>query len=289
MIIENYPIAFQQIYKFSNFFFSEKKYSISIVLSKTPYLSASIASLGAKHDHKDILIPGKCFLIPKLDGSDKWQHVVIERVELLGNQYFYYYKFRKPKNSKFKNKTEDSDVGLIGKPAQFFNNYAIVNHYTNEAEWLGKHDIYLSSSNESCNNSSTFPYIVGNKSKFIDWFNKNLNLSLNHGTSLADISGNKIDETEYSDIKFINPYKCKYLEKPTIWIDKVPPSTFQGKALIFLSPYLSSFDEKMLQIDDLYQEQKLFSSTMDCLPAEIGCLLSEHRCYKISLFSKDRI
>lgn len=289
MVIERYPIAFQQIYKFSKYFFSEKKFLISIILSKTPYLSASIASLGAKLDNKDILKLGKCFLIPKLDGSDKWQHIVIERAELINSQKIYYYKFRKPKNRKSKSKVEENDVGLKAKPAQFFIDYAIVNHYANEAEWLGKHDVFLSNSNDFCNNSSVFPYVIGNKSKFIDWFNKDLNLPLNDGKSLADLSGNNIDGTQYSDINFLSPYKLKDLESPTIWIDKVPPATFHGKALIFLSPYLSNFEDKMLQVGDLYQEQKLFYSTIDCLPVELSTLLSEHRCYNISLFSKENI
>lgn len=287
MVVDSYPIAFQQIYKFSEFFFSEKGFSIAIVLSKTPYLSASIASLGAKYDHKNIFKAGKCFLIPKLDGTSKWQHIVIEREEFINGQPVYYYKFKKPQNRKLRKQLERNDVGLQAKPIKFFDDYGIVNHYANEAEWLGKHDIVLSNNNELCNNSSDFPYIVGNKLKFISWFTKDLEIPSKEGKSLADISAINVNETRYSDIQFVSPYKLNGIEKPTIWIDKVPPPTFRGKALIFLSPYLSAFEEKMIQVGDLYQEQKLLASNVDTLPIKLACLLAEQKCYKISLFSKE--
>lgn len=289
MVVDSYPIAFQQIYKLSEFFFSDKDSSIAIVLSKTSYLSASIAALGAKYDHKNIFKAGKCFLIPKLDGTSKWQHIVIEREEFINGQPVYYYKFRKAQNRKLKKQLERNDVGLQAKPAKFFDDYGMVNHYASEAEWLGKHDIVLSNNNELCNNSSDFPYIIGNKLKFISWFMKDLEIPSKEGKSLADISAINVNETRYSDIQFVSPYKLNGIEKPSIWIDKVPPPTFRGKALIFLSPYLSAFEEKMIQVGDLYQEQKLLACKADTLPIELSCLLAEQKCYKISLFSKESL
>lgn len=286
MVVESYPIAFQQIYKFSEFFFTEKDFSIAIVLSKTPYLSASIASLGAQCE-ANIFKAGKCFLIPKLDGTSKWQHIVIEREEFINGQAVYYYKFRKPQNRKLKKELERNDVGLQAKPVNFFEDYGIVNHYANEAEWLGKHDIVLSNNNESRNKFSYFPYIVGDKLKFISWFKTDLGIPTEEGKSLADISAVNVNETPYSDIQFVSPYKLNGIEKPTIWINKFPPSTFRGKALIFLSPYLSVFEEKMIEVGDFYQEQKLIASKVDSLPVELGCLLSEQKCYKISLFRRE--
>ena len=287
MIVDNYPIAFQQIYKYSKFFYESKNLSLSIILSKTPYLSASIAVVAAKYDHEEIFKPGKCILIPKLDGTTKWQHIVVEREEFISGQLFYYYKFRKSQNRKLNKLQEIDDVGLLAKPAKFFDEYGIVNHYANESEWLGKHDIVLSSNNELRSCSYELPYIVGNKLKFISWFTKDLEIPSKEGKSLADIFAMNVDETPYSDIQFLSSYKLNTIEKPTIWIDKVPPTTFCGKALIFLSPYLSNFEEKMIQVGDLYQEQKLLSASVDTLPLELNNLLSEQKCYKISLFSKE--
>lgn len=287
MVIKNYPIAFQQIYEYSKFFYDNNSFCLSIILSKTPYLSASIAVIAAKYEHKEIFKAGKCFLIPKLDGTSKWQHIVIEREEFISGQPFYYYKFRKPQNRKLKKLQEIDDVGLLAKPAKFFVEYGIVNHYANEAEWLGKHDIVLSSNHEPRNSSYDFPYIVGNKLKFISWFTKDLEIPSYEGDSLAETFTVNVNETPYSDIQFLSSYKLNIKEKPTIWIDKVPPSTFRGKALIFLSPYLSNFEDKMIQVDDLYQEQKLLAENVDTLPLELNNLLCGQKCYKISLFSKE--
>lgn len=287
MVIQNFPIAFQQIYEYSKFFYESKEFPLSIIISKTPYLSASIAVVAAKYDHEEIFKSGKCILIPKLDGTYKWQHVVIEREEFINGQLFYYYKFRKPQNRKLNNLQEIHDVGLLAKPAKFFDEYAIVNHYADESEWLGKHDIVLSSDNELRTCSYELPYIVGNKLKFISWFTKDLEIPSKEGESIADIFAMNVDETPYSDIQFLSSYNPNTSEKPTIWIDKVPPTRFSGKALIFLSPYLSNFEEKMIQVGDLYQEQKLLAYKVDALPVKLGCLLAEQKCYKISLFSKE--
>ncbi len=286
MVVESYPIAFQQIYKFSEFFFTEKHVSIAIVLSKTPYLSASIASIGAQCE-ANILKAGKCLLIPRLDGTSKWQHIVLERKELINGQPIYYYKFKKPQNRKLKNQLEKNDVGLQAKPVKFFEGNGLVNHYANETEWLGKHDIFLPSNSEIRNKSSCFPYIVGDKLKFISWFKKDLEIPTEKGKSLADISSVIVDETPYSDIQFISQYKLNGMEKPTIWINKIPPASFRGKALVFISPYLSAFEEKIIEVSDLYQDQKLIACGVETLPAELRCLLSEHKCYKFSLLSRE--
>lgn len=134
--------------------------------------------------------------------------------------------------------------------------------------------------------TAIYPHIVGNKSKLINWFNKDLNLPFNEGKSLAELTGINIDDTQYSDINFLTPIKLDNQSIPTIWIDKVPASGFKGKALIFLSPYLSSFEEKMLQIGDLFQEQKLGRATLDCLPVELASLMLEQKGFTASLLRK---
>jgi hypothetical protein len=285
VVVESYPIAFQQIYKFSKFFFTEKGFSIAVVLSKTPYLSASLASLGAQCE-ENIFKAGKCFLIPKLDGTSKWQHIVIEREEYINGQALYYYKFRKPRKRNLKKQLEISDVGLQAKPEKFFKDYGIVNHYADESEWLGKHDVDLSSRDKLRNKSSYFPYIVGNKLKFISWFKTDLKIPTEEGKSLADISAINVNETPYSDIQFVSQYKLNGSANPSIWINKVPPSKFRGKALVILSPYLSAFENKMIEVNDLYHDQMLIACNADALPVELRCLLSEQKCYRFSLFSR---
>lgn len=287
MVFDSYPKAFQQIYKFSNFFFSENSFRVSVFLSKTPYLSASIALAGAKNDDEDVFKKGKCYLIPRHDQPAKWQHVVIEKVDFFGNQHFCFYRDRKPQKRRLKkHQMEANDVGVSAKPLQFFKEHGIVNHYANEDEWLGKHDITLSTRAEKRCKPAIYPNLVGNKSKFIEWFNKDLDLPFNEEKSLAELTGINIDDTQYSDINFLTPFKLDNQSIPTIWIDKVPSSGFKGKALIFLSPYLSNFEEKMLQIGDLFQEQKLTCATLDCLPAKLASLMLEQKAFTVSLLRK---
>ena len=287
MAIDSFPIAFQQIYHLSKYFFTEAKLPLSIVVSKTPYISAAIAAYGAKSLLENDLKPGTCFLIPKTDECTHLSHAVIERTELQNEKLFYFYKLKKQRTSNKKFLLEINDVGIVGKPASYIKLKAIVYPYASEDEWLGRHDIQQSDFLNENSINSIYPLIVGNKVKFNEWLNIDLGLIPNKAQSISEISGIKFGQSKYQELKFITPINGGSIDSPTIWINKIPPPTFNGRGIVFISPHISNFEEKTLQLGDLFQEQKLIPSTLCDIPSYLGSLLSEMACYKISMLKKE--
>jgi hypothetical protein len=285
--VERFPIAFQQIYHLSKYFFTDAKIPLSIIVSKTPYISAAIAAYGAKSILGEYLKPGTCFLIPKTGDCTQLSHAVIESTELQNEQLFYFYKLKKQRVSNKKIQLELNDVGIVGKPASYIKSKAIVYPYASDNEWLGRHDIDQSELLNKNNFTSIYPLIIGNKTKFNKWLNVDLGLIPNKKQSISEISGIKTGHGKYEELKFIAPINGGRVESPTIWINKIPPSTFNGRGIVIISPHLSNFEDKILQLGDLFQEQKLIPSTLCDIPSYLGSLLSEMACYKISLLKKD--
>jgi hypothetical protein len=284
--IDGFPIGFQQIYNLSKFLCANDKFRIAVVVSKTPYLSAAIAAFGAKSNIQDPLQPGTCILVPSTKNNDDLSHAVIERLDSFGDQTFYYYKSRKSKTKTKKNQLERDDVGVIGKPASYIKSNAVVYPYANENDWLGRHDVNKSEFTQRESFVSIFPLVIGNKKKFDKWLNKKLGVRCFENKSLSVISGIKLNQSKYEDVKFISPLNGSRIDSPTIWIDKVPPSDFKGRGILFISPHISNFEEKMLHLGDLFQEQKYISSSLSDLPNCLGQNLAEKACYKISLLQK---
>jgi len=285
--IESFPIAFQQIYHLSKYFFTDAKLPLSIVVSKTPYISAAVAAYGAKSLLEDDLKPGTCFLIPKTDDCTHLSHAVIESTELQNEKLFYFYKLKKQRISNKKPQLEINDVGIVGKTASYIKSKAIVYPYASEDEWLGRHDIQQSDFFNQNSFNSIYPLIIGNKVKFNKWLNTDLGLIPNKSQSISEISGIKIGHGKYHELKFITPINGGGVDSPTIWINKIPPSTFNGRGIVFISPHLSNFEEKILELGDLFQEQKLIPSTLCDIPSYLGSLLTEMACYKISILKRE--
>jgi hypothetical protein len=255
-------------------------------VSKTPYLSAAIAAYGAKSSIQEPLQPGTCILVPSTRNNADLSHAVIERLDSFDDQNFYYYRSRKSKTKIKKNQLERDDVGVVGKPASYIKSNAIVYPYANENDWLGRHDVNKLEIAQSEFFASIFPLIIGNKNKFDKWLNKKLGIRFSENKSLSEISGIKLNQSRYEDVKFISPLNGSRIDSPTIWIDKVPSSDFKGRGILFISPHISNFEEKMLHLGDLFQEQKYISSSLSDLPNCLGQNLTEKACYKICLLQK---
>ena len=286
MDIAKYPIGFQQIFKLSKFFFSSKNFRLLVVLSKTPFLSGGIAALGAQKETGTELSSGTCLLIPESSNGTKWQHIVIERVEYMYGQKMYYYNYRKPRARKHNYGSNDFDIDLKAKPAEFIKQYGVINHYADCESWLGKRDIDSSVMDRVNYHTTKYPLIVSEKAKFIEWFNKELHIPYCENSTLSSISKVVVNDSIYSGVNIVSPYSVGQVNEPSIWINRVPSTALEGNAIVILSPYLSTFEEKIIQIGDLYQESRLIASSLDELPLELRSLLKEKECYKFSLLSK---
>jgi hypothetical protein len=287
LLIESFPVGFQQIYNLSKFLCANEKFRLAVIVSKTPYLSAAIAAFGAKSNIQEPLQPGMCILVPSTANEDDLSHAVIERLDSFSDQTFYYYKVKKPKAKVKKNQLEREDVGVIGKPASYINSNAIAYPYAVQDDWLGRHNVNKLEIAQRESLVSVFPLIIGNKPKFDNWLNQKLGIRWFEDQSLSEISGIKLNQSRYEDIKFVNPLNGARIDSPTIWIDKVPPSYFKGRGILFISPHISNFEEKMLHLGDLYQEQKYVPSSLSELPNCLRRTLSKKACYKISLLQRE--
>ncbi|MBH0035052.1 hypothetical protein I6F43_10240 [Pseudoalteromonas sp. NZS71_1] len=235
MELKQLPIPYQLTYGISNFLFKSSVLKCTVLISKTPYLSALIACHGAKVKVKPPYQPGTCMLFP-LNNPDILKHVVIDRFEEFNGQMFYYFKYAKKQvNRKKKLNSIDSDIGKKGKPSSFVEKYGIHFPFKSEEEWLGKHDISNVELEQITNEN--FPAIIGQKNLVEYWKNKALNLISNPDYTMGDILNIAKKESKFDKLSIFSTRSEKRKNHINqIWINSIPESISNGKFLIILSP-----------------------------------------------------
>lgn len=262
------PLQYQLIYNMAEYIFRKSDVKCAVLVSKTPYLSALIACHGAKANISPPYSLGSCLLLP-LEDQNIYSHVVIERYEEFNGQMFYFVKHRKNQiNRKKKLTAIDIDCGLEGKPSLYVENQAILFPAQHESEWLGKHDIPKSELEQIMNDS--FPAIIGQKNLVEYWKNKELALAEHSECTMASILNLPKNNDKFNRL---NIYSTKGDKKNRhdnqIWINAVPASLKKGKYLIILSPSHSMFEEKVLEVNELYSNAKLATLMASEIPQRL--------------------
>ncbi|MEH6463888.1 MAG: hypothetical protein V7771_08205 [Shewanella psychromarinicola] len=282
------PEPYQLIHGLSEFLFKSSEIKCVVLISKNPYLSALIACHGAKISNNPPYTPGSCMLLP-LNEPHIYKHVVIERLEEFNGQLLYFFKFRKKHSCRNKKITTiENDIGLGGKGRSFVEKQGILFPFKSEGEWLGKHDVDRSELETI--SSEVFPTIIGQKHLVEYWKNKALNLKQNPDYTMADILNVSKDVTKFDRLNIFSKQNEKAVRNVNqIWVNSVPESMSSGKYLIILSPAHNFFEEKILEVNQIYSDLKLSTVKEHEIPQRLFDLGISNRSLSVVALLKEEL
>ena len=286
MKLKHMPVQYRLIHSTSEYLFNQSEISCAVLVSKTPYLSALIACSGAKKTILPSFSVGDCLLLP-LNNPNVYVHVVIDRFEESNGQLFCFLKYSKNKTKKNNKLTSIKiDKGLKGKPSAFVEENGFLFPTQCEESWLGKHDISKLELNGHLNN--TFPAIIGQETKVNYWKNMPLKIIDNPTLTMANILKISKDNNKFDGFYvFSSRNNRRQKHSNQIWVNAVPDNVSNGKYFIILSPSYGLFEERVLEVNQMYSDAKLTAIKQTDLPKSLLNLgISNRSLATVALFKR---
>ena len=287
MELEHLPLQYRLIQSVSEYLFNSSEASCAVLVSKTPYLSALVACSGARTVIMPPFSVGDCLLLP-LEKPDIYVHVVIDRYcEEINGQLICYLKYSKNNSNKNRKITTiELDKGVKGKPNKFVEEKGFLFPTQCEDNWLGKHDVSETELKDHLNNM--YPAIIGQESKVNYWKNMQLKITYNPTLTMADFLKISKGDNKFDGF-YVFSAKSKKRKKHVnqIWVNAVPDDVSTGKYLIILSPCYGLFEERALEINQMYSDAKLTAIKKNDLPQPLLNLgISNRSLATVALFKR---
>lgn len=258
------PRQYQLLHTLSKSLFIDRDFKCVVIVSKTPYLTALIACHGAKVEIEAPYAPGTCLLLPSNDDTNKFVHAVLVDTEYIGDQKYYWYKYRKIRSNSV------SEPVSYAKLCTYVEEHGRIFPHKTAQDWLGKHDIALDDLNFLTN--SSYPAIIGHDAKAkIDYWKK-VPLGMQAAPTLnmervlnLFCQNNALSNLNICSPRSFNPKKSE----SQIWVNEVPDNIERGRFMIILSPIHKRFMELISQCNNIYAVNRLSPVNSHNIPSHL--------------------